>query len=95
MKIRRGTVYALFTRAVFHFTFTGDEEKQATFEIRDKKLTVRDGLVGSADLHITADSKSWVRLLNKRLSPAWGIATRKIRLKGDPRLLLHFEKCFA
>src|SRR6476661_9025226 len=41
--------------ATFHFTFTGDEPRRATIVIRDRKLTVADGHVGQADLHVTAD----------------------------------------
>jgi len=35
--------------AVYHFTFTGQEEKQATVTIRDGTLQVQDGHQGEAD----------------------------------------------
>src|SRR6266513_1846849 len=43
--------------AVYHFTFTGKEEKQATVTIRNGRLQVQDGHQGDADLRVTADSE--------------------------------------
>src|SRR5215471_13233935 len=42
--------------AVYHFTFTGKEPKEATVVIRDGTVQVRDGHEGEADLRVTADS---------------------------------------
>jgi hypothetical protein len=47
---------------VFHFTFTGTEQKQATIVIRDQKLRVEQGHVGTPDVHVTADSETWLGL---------------------------------
>jgi hypothetical protein len=44
--------------AVYHFTFTGKEEKQATVSIRDGTLQVQDAHQGEADLRVTADSET-------------------------------------
>jgi len=78
----------------FHFTFTGVEERQATILIRNRTLQINDGLVGKPDVHVTADSKTWLGFLAKEKSLLWALATRKIRLKGNPKLLLAFGKCF-
>lgn len=80
--------------AVFHFTFTGKEEKQATVTIRDGALQVQDGHQDEANLRVTADSESWLGFLAKERSLPWALLRRKIRIKGSPKLLVAFGKCF-
>ena len=80
--------------AIYHFTFIGEEECKATVVIRDKRLEVRDGHAGTADIRITTDSRTWLAFLAKERSIVWAILRRKIRIKGSPRLLLAFGKCF-
>ena len=80
--------------AVYHFTFTGREEKQATVTIRDGTLQVQDGHQGEADLRVTADSETWLGFLAKERGLLWALLRRKIRVQGPPRLLLAFGKCF-
>jgi NAD-dependent dihydropyrimidine dehydrogenase PreA subunit len=80
--------------AVYHFTFTGKEERQATVTIREGTLQVQEGHQGQADLHVTADSETWLGLLAKERSLLWALLRRRIRIKGSPRLLVAFGKCF-
>jgi len=80
--------------ATFHFTFTGDESRNGTVVIRDQTVTVQDGLIGAADLHVTADSRTWIRFLAKEASLPWALISRKIRIKGSPKLMKAFAKCF-
>jgi ferredoxin len=80
--------------ATYHFTFTGAEPALATVVIQDKSIRVEDGHVGSADLSVTADSRSWLGFLRTERNLLWALLTRKIRLKGSPLLLLAFGKCF-
>src|SRR5262249_456619 len=80
--------------ATFHFTFTGAEERQATITIRNGTLDIKDGLVGKADVCVTADAKTWLGFLAAEKRLVLAFLRRKIRLKGDPRLLLAFGKCF-
>jgi NAD-dependent dihydropyrimidine dehydrogenase PreA subunit len=80
--------------ATYHFTFTGREERMATIVIRDKTIRVEDGHQGKPDLHVTADSETWLGFLAKERSLVWALLRRRIRLKGSPRLLLAFGKCF-
>lgn len=80
--------------AVFHFTFTGKEPRIATVVIRDKTIRVADGHEGTADLHLTGDSETWLGFLAKERSLLWALLRRKIRIKGSPRLLIAFGKCF-
>jgi ferredoxin-NADP reductase len=45
-------------------------------------------------VHVTADARTWLGFVNKEQSLLLALITRRIRLKGDPRLLLAFGKCF-
>jgi NAD-dependent dihydropyrimidine dehydrogenase PreA subunit len=80
--------------AVYHFTFTGSERTLATVEIRNKTLTVRDGHVGAANLKVVADAATWIAFLAKERSMPWALITRRIKLRGSPRLLIAFGRCF-
>jgi Fe-S-cluster-containing hydrogenase component 2/putative sterol carrier protein len=80
--------------ATYHFTFTGAETRQITITIRDKTISVQDGLVGAPHLHVTADSHTWLRFIRKEGSLVWALLTRRIRLKGSPRLLMKLGNCF-
>jgi ferredoxin len=80
--------------ATYHFTFTGREPRKATVVIRDKAIRVEEGHVGIADLSVRADSDTWMGFVRKERSLLWALLRRKIVLKGNPRLLLAFGKCF-
>jgi ferredoxin len=80
--------------AVYHFTFTGKENKEATVSIQNGALKVQDGHQGKAHLHVTADSETWLGFLAKERSLLWALLRRKIRIKGSPKLLVAFGKCF-
>jgi ferredoxin len=88
--------------AVYHFTFTGADERDLTVTIRNQTLEVAEELIGSADVSVIADADAWVRFVARGSSNAvasvLGLAPallrRRIRIKGDPRLLLQFNSCF-
>jgi ferredoxin len=80
--------------AVYHFTFTGKEPNEATVTIRDGTVQVQDGHQGAADLQVTADSATWLGFLAKERSLLWALLRRRIRIKGSPKLLVAFSKCF-
>ena len=80
--------------ATYHFTFTGKEEISSTVNIRNKGLEVLEGHHGSADMHVTADSRTWIAFLSKEKSLLGALLGRKIRLKGSPRLMKQFARCF-
>jgi ferredoxin len=81
-------------RAAYHFQFTGKETLEVTMTIADQTLDIQSGLVGRADLRITVDSTAWLGFLAKKHSLAWMLVTRALRLKGNPRLLAEFGRCF-
>jgi len=80
--------------ATFHFTFTGNEQQRATVVIKDQKMSVEEGHVGQPDLHVTADSQTWIGFLRKEKNVVWALLRRKIRLNGPLKLLVAFGKCF-
>ncbi|NUQ61848.1 MAG: SCP2 sterol-binding domain-containing protein, partial [Pirellulales bacterium] len=80
--------------ATYHFTFTGPEARKATVVIRGEAVEVSEGQAGTAALHITVDSQWWLGFVAKERSLLWGLLCRKLRIKGSPRLLLAFGKCF-
>src|SRR5262249_9002689 len=80
--------------ATYHFIFTGAEERRATVKIRDQRLEVTECENGSADIVVTADTQTWLGLLAKEHNLVWALLRRKIQVKGSPRLLLAFGKCF-
>jgi Fe-S-cluster-containing hydrogenase component 2 len=79
---------------VYHFTFTGDENLEGTVIIQERSLAVREGLEGKPDLHVTADSQTWIKFLSKEVNLIRALATRKIKIKGSPKLMMAFAKCF-
>jgi ferredoxin len=80
--------------AVYHFTFTGKEPREATVVIRDGTVQVQDGSEGEADLRVIADSETWLGFLAKERSLLWALLRRRIRIKGSPKLLVAFGRCF-
>jgi Fe-S-cluster-containing hydrogenase component 2 len=80
--------------ATYHFTFTGEETCEATVVIKNKAIQVHDGHVGISDLRVTADSRTWLGFLMKERNLLWALITRRIRIKGSPRLLKAFGRCF-
>jgi ferredoxin-NADP reductase/NAD-dependent dihydropyrimidine dehydrogenase PreA subunit len=80
--------------ATYHFLFTGNEVRNATIIIRDQSLHIQEGLLGTADLRVTADSLTWLGFLAKEHNLFWALIRRKISIKGSPKLLIAFGKCF-
>ena len=66
----------------YHFTFTGRQPAQATAVIRDRTITVQDGLVGEAQVRLTADSETWLGFVAKERSLIWALLRGKIRVRG-------------
>jgi putative sterol carrier protein len=80
--------------AVYHFTFTGTESREATVTIRAGTIKVETSRIGTSKLHVAADSQTWLGFLAKEKNLLWALLTRKIRLRGNPRWLLKFSRCF-
>jgi NAD-dependent dihydropyrimidine dehydrogenase PreA subunit len=80
--------------AVYHFDFRGEENEKATVSITNGTLKVEPGHVGNPSLTLRADSRTWIRFLAKEVWLPWALLRGAIRIKGDPRLLLAFGRCF-
>jgi ferredoxin len=80
--------------ATYCFTFTGAEAFKKTVVIRDKKIEIQDGHIKTPDLHLLADSKTWLNFLAKEENLFWAMLRRKIRIRGSPRLMKSFARCF-
>ncbi len=81
-------------RATFHFDLSGPEPTQATVRIDDGTLSVSQGLVGDADLVVSAPGDVWLDVVTKKRNPVFAVLTRRLRLRGDRALLARFAGCF-
>lgn len=80
--------------AIFHFTFTGENATEVTVAIQEGTIKIETGLHGTGNIHVVADSETWLGFLAKEKNLLWALLTRKIRLRGNPKWLLAFKKCF-
>lgn len=80
--------------AIYHFTFTGEENLSGTVEIKKQILTVTKGHVGKPDVRIIADSETWMSFLAKEKNLLVAMATRKIKIKSSLLLMKKFAGCF-
>jgi len=81
-------------KATYHFTFTGNDTAEVTVTIRAGTIRVERGLQGKPNIHVIADAETWLGFLAKEKNLLWGLITRKIRIKGNPRWILAFSRCF-
>ncbi len=79
----------------YHFTFTGKEPRQATVTIRRRHAAGagRPSRQGGPARH--GRQRNVARLPGQRAESGVGTLCRRIRLKGSPRLLVAFGKCFV
>ncbi len=80
--------------ATYHFTFTGEEKREATIVIRDGTIEVTRGHVGTPDLFVRADTATWLAFLAHETNIVWALLRRNIRVRGSLRLFLRFGRCF-
>jgi ferredoxin len=80
--------------ATYHFTFTGSETVEATVVIRAGTIKVETGLNGACNIHVIADGETWLGFLARERNPFWAVLTRRIKLRGNPKWLLAFGRCF-
>ncbi len=80
--------------AVYHFTFTGKEQRDATVIIQNRTISIKEGHVGKGDFFMEADSETWLKFLKKEKSIVTALLSRKVKIRGAPKLLLAFGRCF-
>jgi len=81
--------------AIFHFTFFGKEKGEKTIVIENGHIALADGHHGIPSVKIRADSATWLRIPTGKMHPVRAVLTRKLRVRGDIRLLQKFSACFA
>jgi ferredoxin len=80
--------------AAFHFDLAGPGATKATVRIADGTLQVLEGLQGTPDLLVRATASDWLAIVDGRLHPVKAVLTRRLRTRGDVRLLRRFAACF-
>ncbi len=80
--------------ATYHFTFTGSESATVTIVIRAGVIAVTEGFHGEPNIRVTADTATWLGFLAKEKTLLWALLTRRIKLRGNPKWLMAFGKCF-
>lgn len=80
--------------ATYHFIFRGEDCSEVTVIIDRGRLEVSRGLLTTPDLVVRADAATWVRFLRREISLPRALLTRRIRLRGNPKWLIQFGKCF-
>jgi len=62
--------------------------------LSSRSTTCRLMSIPAAILRVIADSLTWLGFIRHESYIVWALLRRKIRLKGSPKLLLAFGKCF-
>ena len=79
----------------YHFTFKGNEELKATVTISDRKVHHESGHKGEPDVHVYADSRTWLKFLHKEQSIFTALMSRKVKVKGKIRNFKKLGECFG
>jgi len=74
-----------------HFTSLETTPLRQPLSDTTKELRVSDGHPDTADLHVIADSKTWLSFLGKEANLIWALLCRKIRVPLSRRMLFRFE----
>lgn len=92
LTFQRGQAKELSAR--YHLCFRGKEQIEATVDIRDQRISVRQGLIDHADVVLRADSEAWLSFLAGERNLLWAMLQGRIRIKGPRRLMKAFSRCF-
>lgn len=92
LRFQRGQARDVSLRV--HFSFSGAERMDLTVDIRNQSLSVENGLVGNAEVHVRADTNTWLDVLNGERRFLASLLLRRIRVTGPLRLLADFRRCF-
>jgi putative sterol carrier protein len=72
---------------IFHFILTGEGGGEFTVELKNKQVTVSEGLQGNPDCEIRAKASDYEALERGELNPQWAFLTGKIKVSNLPELL--------
>lgn len=71
------------------------EEHAITVNIVNGKLGMLEGHTGQADLGVRADTQAWLKIAGRESSPLWPVVSGKLKIRGNPLLLMKFQNCIA
>ena len=96
MGIHRNVIHQRFGNFILLGTILVDAEVSAYGQPINYNPCLECKLCVAAcpDLHVIADSKTWIGFLKKERNIVWALVRRKIRLRGPLKLLVAFGKCF-
>ena len=75
-------------------TAVGRERIEATVVIRPGKISIASGLQGQPNFRVSADAETWLGFLAGERNLLCAFLTRRVRLRGTPKWLLAFKRCF-
>ncbi|MBT4325646.1 MAG: 4Fe-4S binding protein [Candidatus Nitrosopelagicus sp.] len=81
-----------------HFQFNGSQTRKATIKIENGLIDVAEDHVGKADLTISTDSETWLKIVNKEtsfVSNLISILSGRVKVNGKLKLLKQFQNCFV
>ena len=81
-------------KRTYQFIFTGSEEEAFVVKVDGENLSIFDGITEDRNILVKADSKLWLAFLEKQKVLLKGILYRKIKIKGNPKLLKEFGTLF-
>jgi putative sterol carrier protein/ferredoxin len=76
-----------------HFDFIGKEKRSITVSIANEKISLQEGHTGQADLVVRADTQAWLKIAGRESTPLWPVLTGKLKISGNPLLLMKFHNC--
>ncbi len=85
-------------QTVFHFMLSGDDGGDFTVQLKDKKVTVSEGLIGTPTCEIRAKAQDYIALETGDLSPQWAFVMGKVKVSNLQELMkfvAHFERLKA
>ena len=75
-------------------TAVGRERIEATVVIRPGKISIESRLQGQPNFRVSADAETWLGFFAGERNLLWAFLTRRVRLRGNPKWLLAFKRCF-
>lgn len=82
-------------KRTYQFIFTGREKEDFTVKVDREHMLVVNGISQDSDVVVNADSEFWVKFLENDKVLVKGLLTRKLRIKGNPKLLKEFGSLFG
>lgn len=80
--------------AVIQFNLTGDGGGRWYITIRNQSCNATEGQCSAPTLIINAPAEVWAKIARREINPLWAIITRRLRFKGDIKLLRSLNDIF-